>query len=77
MEQRADVGGLGFPRHELLACLARQTAGQVGAQEGLLQFASAALVLHVLKKQDRHRDIAQRIETQHDHGARDGADGAA
>jgi len=45
VEQRADVRLLGFARHELPARVARQRARQVGAQEGFLQLAGAALVL--------------------------------
>ena len=77
MKQGADIGFLGFAGHELLAGRSRQSAGQIGAQKGFLQLSRIALVLHVFKQQHRNCDVAQGIESEHDHGARNGADGAA
>jgi hypothetical protein len=78
VEQRADEGLFALAAQQRsLAALARQQAGEIGAQEGLLQFAGIGLVLQVLEQQHGDGDVADGVEAEHDHGARDGADVAA
>ena len=54
-----------------------QYAGQVGTQEIFLELVGIALVLQVFEEQHGNRDVAHRLEAEHDHRTGYGADIAA
>ena len=77
VKQRTDEGLFEIAHLRRGTDVLGENAGQVGTQEVFLELVGIGLVLQMLEEQYGDRDVAHRLEAEHDHGARHGADAAA